>query len=129
MLRKIPENMVGMWVTYYGSTDEWWGKDFQIIDHSKASSNAPIRIAFMVPGKSEPVWRTLGNSFSSVFTKRGKDMSPTTFANPDDDDFSQAVTDFLEPHKSSIEALDAEAARLRERLAEIETARKVLKSL
>jgi hypothetical protein len=115
-----------MYVTYYGSSTAWYGKDFEILDESVVGLRK--RIAFIADGEIH--WRTLGASFSKPFMKKEiKAMPTTTMANPDDDDFSEVLTNFLEPYKTSIEALDAEATRLRERLAEIEVAKRVLKSL
>lgn len=61
-------NVIGMWVTYWGSRDAWYGKDFLIVDQGKDKSTSN-RIAFMVPGVSDPVWRTLGPSFGDPFSK------------------------------------------------------------
>lgn len=114
------ENVVGKWVTYWGTEESWCGKDFQIV----AQETNPIgyltnRISFMVPGKDAPVWRTLGPSFSEPFDKPA--TNATTVA---------AIDDLLfNPHGETIRTIDNEITRLKARIEELTTAKKVLQSL
>ena len=124
------ESLIGKWVTYYGSTDKWYGNTYQIIDEGKEAVRfGGKRIAFMPEGTSKPVWRTLGNSFSIPFTKNEVTVPVKTAVAGDDENFDKALGDFLTPYAGAINDLDVEIERLKTRIAELEAAKKVLASL
>ena len=118
MFLEVPYgNVIGKWVTYWGSNQGWYGKDFKIIDQGKERDTAN-RIALMVPGESKPVWRTLGASFGVPFDK------------PEQNEVARAIDDLLfNPHAETKRTIDNEIKRLKDRIAELETARKVLDTL
>ena len=107
---QVYENVIGKFVTYFGNDETWYGKSFEIIDQGKDKYTAK-RIAFMVPGKSVPVWRTLGPSFSKPF-----------------DVLDDAAPKVDNPHQAAMEAIFDEVKRLEERIAELKLSLKVLNS-
>jgi hypothetical protein len=110
-------NLVGKWVTYWGSTDEWHGKEFQIIDQGKEVGSR--KIAFLPFGSPQPVWRTLGSSFSEPYDKVVDNTAAIS-----------AINDMLfNPHAETKRVIDTEIDRLRARIAELESAKKVLDTL
>ncbi len=118
MFLEVPYgNVIGKWVTYWGSNKSWHGKDFKIVDQGKDKHTAN-RIAFMVPGAADPVWRTLGPSFGEPFSKVEQEAA------------AQAIDDLLfNPHAETKRTIDNEIKRLKARIAELEATRKVLDTL
>lgn len=104
-------NLVGKWVTYWGSEPTWYGRDFLIIDQGKDDEK---KIAFLIDG--EVKWRTIGASFSDPFDK--SDVSTT-----------KAVSNFLNPHDDAITTIDNEIARLTAEIERLKIAKDVLKKL
>jgi hypothetical protein len=106
-------NLVGKWVTYWGSETAWRGQDFLIIAQGENSNTN--RIAFYADGQVQ--WRTLGASFSEPFDKNATQAVST------------AVDDFLNPHESTKVVVRNELKRLEDRIAELKATLKVLDSL
>ena len=109
-------NVVGKWITYWGTESAWRGQDFKIV--AQGENGNSNRIAFLAPGHSEPVWRTLGASFSAPFDK------------PEQNEIAQAIDDMLfNPYAEAKRTIDNEITRLTARIEELKAAKKVLDSL
>lgn len=105
------DNLIGKWVTYYGSEADWRNMDFQIIDQGWDSN----RIAFYAPNGMK-VWRMLGSSFSDPFDK----VKPMTTARAEE---------ILNPTAKTVETIDAEIARLEAKIKDLRMARQVIADL
>lgn len=112
----IARYWIGKWVTYHGVTRKGElgnGQIFKVIDARQDGKAVALDM-----GVARPEW--VGVNSLKVVDRPSDVVSVKA---------SQNVADFLDPHRNTIDTLDAEIKRLEQRLTELRAAKQVISGL